>query len=163
MNKMAKSSILIALVIGLIGIYGSASADAAVSGLVLQSTAIDQGYYGAQGLFVPRNQNTALGKPLIVKCPGPRGTCIIEADLFIQSGKSFVTGNQYGLCLFVDGKSAPNCQLVGSTPADNTYTNGSTSQLVFNVKPGNHVVQAYFDTYKGASVFNYTFNYRVYK
>jgi hypothetical protein len=150
--------------IGLVMIYGliAASGAAAATRYSLQGSYIDAGYYGSSGLFSPRNVNTAIGKPVIVNCPGSSGSCVVEADLFIQSGKSDVTSNQYNLCLFVDGNSAPNCQIVGSTPSDFTYTNGSTSQQA-TVSPGNHVVQAYFMSYKGARVFNFTSNYRVYK
>jgi hypothetical protein len=118
------------LVIGLVSICSltAAGGAATAASYTLRGSYIDAGYYGASGLFSPRNTNTAIGKPIIVNCPGPSGSCVVEADLFIQSGKSDVTGNQYNLCLFVDGASAPNCQLVGSTPSDFTYTNGSTSQ-----------------------------------
>jgi hypothetical protein len=129
--------------------------------LTLQGTYIDSGFYGASGLAVPRNKSTAIGKPLSVDCPSSR-SCTIEADLFIQSGLMDVTGNQYSLCLSVDGALAPNCQIVGSTPADRTYSVGSTSQLVTGVTPGEHVVQAYVSSVKGSKVFNYTSNYRVY-
>jgi hypothetical protein len=165
MRRMAKLSVLSAFVIVLSGIYSSttASAGTSLTGLILQSTAIDAGYYGSSGLRVPGNQSTALGKPLAVTCPGPHGTCVIEADLFIQVGISDTTRNMYTLCLYVDGNSAPNCQFVGSTPSDLSYTNGSTSQLLTGVAPGAHVVQAFILSNKGTSLFNYTFNYRVYK
>jgi len=164
MKSVARSVTAQALAIGLVQIFGLVCADnaaAATTRFTLQGSYIDAGYYGSSGLFSPRNTNTAIGKPIVVNCPGS-GTCVIEADLFIQSGKSDVTGNQYNLCLFVDGASAPNCQIVGSTPSDFTYTNGSTSQQA-TVSPGDHVVQAYFMSYKGARVFNFTSNYRVYK
>jgi hypothetical protein len=130
--------------------------------LILQGTYIDAGYYGSHGLQVPRDRYTAIGNPLVVTCPRSATSCVIEADLFIQSGLSFLTGNQYNLCLFVDGNRAPNCQIVGSTPADASYAVGTTSQQVTGVTPGDHTVQAFFLTYKGTKVFNFTSNYRVY-
>jgi hypothetical protein len=165
MGKIAKSYFLSAVALGSIVALTCVSAygASAATRYVLEGSYIDAGYYGSGGLFVPRNIDTAIGKPLIVNCPGSSGTCVIEADLFIQSGHSHITGNQYSLCLFVDGTSAPNCQIVGSTPSDYTYANGSTSQLVTGVAPGSHTVQAFFRTYQGAAVFNYTSNYRVYK
>ena len=138
-----------------------AAAGTTTARLTLQGTYIDSGFYGALGLSVPRNQTTAIGKPVSVDCPSGR-SCTIEADLFIQSGLTDVTGNQYSLCLSVDGALAPNCQIVGSTPADRTYSIGSTSQLVTGVTPEDHVVRAYFSSVKGSKVFNYTSNYRVY-
>src|ERR1700680_1007215 len=110
MQMIAKSMAANVLVIGLVLVYGVISASGAVAATryTLQGSYIDAGYYGANGLFSGRNTNTAIGKPVIVSCPGSSGSCIIEADLFIQSGKSDVTGNQYNLCLFVDGTSAPN-------------------------------------------------------
>jgi hypothetical protein len=164
MKSVARSVTAQVLAIGLVQICGVVSASSAVAATryTLQGSYIDAGYYGSAGLFSPRNVNTAIGKPVIVNCPESSGSCVVEADLFIQSGKSDVTGNQYNLCLFVDGASAPNCQIVGSTPSDNTYTNGATSQQA-TVSPGDHVVQAYFQSYKGARVFNFTSNYRVYK
>ena len=171
MGNKPKFWIASMLIVGSVAAFSSASAEGANhvthysvgTRYILEGSYIDAGYYGSQGLHVPRNQSTPIGKPLIVECPGSSGTCVIEADLFIQSGQSDVTGNQYSLCLSVDGSLAPNCQIVGSTPADYTYANGSTSQLVTGVAPGDHVVQAFFSTTKGTNVFNYTSNYRVYK
>jgi hypothetical protein len=162
-KKIARSVIAKALVVGLGFVFCFTSANGATASTryTLEGSYIDAGYYGSNGLAIPRNHNTAIGKPLSVHCPGP-GACVIEADLYIQSGKSDTTGNQYNLCLFVDGASAPNCQIVGSTPADYSYTNGSTSQQA-TVTAGDHVVQAFFLSYKGTSVFNYTSNYRVFK
>lgn len=164
MKLMAKIALLdvVAIFFVLISTLGSTNAAVAATTYTLKSSYIDAGYYGSSGFFIHRNQDTAIGKPIIVNCPAKGGNCVIEADLYIQSGKSDVTGNQYSLCMFVDGASAPNCQLVGSTPSDFTYTVGATSQQA-TVTPGNHVVQAFFRTYKGASVFNYTSNYHVYQ
>lgn len=164
MKSLARNVTAPLLAIGLVQIYSLASAGGAMAAtrFTLQGSYIDAGYYVTSGLVSPRNVNTPIGKPVVVDCPGSSGNCVIEADLFIQSGKSDVTGNQYNLCLFVDGASAPNCQIVGSTPSDFTYTNGATSQQA-TVSPGDHVVQAYFQSYKGARVFNFTSNYRVYK
>ena len=164
MKKIASIVTMNAFVIGLVLVYSLISTNGATAATryTLQGSYIDAGYYGANGLSIPRNHYTPIGKPLSVNCPGPGGSCVIEADLFIQSGKSDVTGNQYNLCLFVDGASAPNCQIVGSTPADYSITNGSTSQQA-TVSPGAHVVQAVILSYKGTFVFNYTSNYRVFK
>jgi hypothetical protein len=161
MKDLAKKCMRSAVVVGLV-VTGSISA-AGATVRTLEGTYIDAGYYGSGGLRVFPNQNTAVGKPIAVTCPGKTGSCTIEADLYIQSGHSNVTRNEYNLCLFVDGNPAPNCQIVGSTPSDYTYADGSTSQLVTGVTPGSHVVQAYFMSYKGASLFNWTSNYRVYK
>jgi len=45
-------------------------------------------------------------------------------------------GNTYFLCLFVDGVPAPNCTSnVGSMPSDDTFAQGSTSEIVLGVAP----------------------------
>ena len=83
--------------------------------------------------------------------------------MFVQTGSGKTGGNQFSVCLYVDGVIGHNCQEVGSTPSDGTYAVSSTSQLVAGIAAGNHVVQTYFTTNDGASVFNHTSNYRVYK
>lgn len=104
MKSLARIATAQVLAIGLVQIYGLISSGSAMAAtrFTLQGSHIDAGYYGSAGLFSPRNVNTSIGKPVIVHCPGSSGNCVIEADLFIQSGKSDVAGNQYNPCLFVD-------------------------------------------------------------
>jgi hypothetical protein len=164
MTRLRKPALLIALVLGFLVIGRSGIAQstlAAATRYDLRGTYTDSGYYGAGGLYAPRSVSVAIGTPLTVTCPS-NATCTIQADLWIQTGKVTVTRDQYSLCLSVDGALAPNCQDVGSTPSDNTYADGSTSQLVGNLPHGAHTVQGFFASTKGAYVFNYTFNYRVY-
>ncbi|HEY2446480.1 MAG TPA: hypothetical protein VGI20_12160 [Rhizomicrobium sp.] len=165
MSGVFKPALLIALGLGLFGVDRASMAQGEPSQATkyaLRGTYIDSGYYGANGLFVAPNNYTAIGNPLVLSCPGSAGTCTIQADLWIQSGKSDITRNWYNLCFSIDGALAPNCQIVGSTPADRTYANGSTSQLAGGIAIGGHTVQAYFLSHSGAFVFNYTSNYRVY-
>lgn len=139
MNRFFRASSLIVLAAGSVGIYSFLSAQEPPSSIreSLQGTYIDQGYYSG-GLTVNPQTTVTIGTPLAVTCPG-KTTCTIQADMFVQTGAGKTSGNQFSVCLYVDGVRAPNCQDVGSTPADGTYLVSSTSQQVSGVAGGNYV------------------------
>jgi hypothetical protein len=85
MKTIARSVSARVIVVGLVSICSLIAAGGAATAAryTLQGSYIDAGYYGASGLFSPRNTNTAIGKPIIVNCPGSSGSCVVEADLFI--------------------------------------------------------------------------------
>ena len=114
---------------------------------------------------IPASTMTALGSPVTVNCPGTTGTCTIDADMWVQNGGASTTGNQFEICLFVDGVIAnTQCEgYAGVTPSDGTYLLGSTSQSLSGLALGTHTAQTYFWSRNGCTAFYGKFNYRVYK
>jgi hypothetical protein len=163
MNGFVKASLLVALIGGLLGVYTFVSAQAPPSSIreSVEGTYFDEGYYQG-GFAVGGGMTVQIGTPLAVTCPG-KSACTILADLFVQTGAGTTPKNLYSACMYVDGVRALNCQDVGTTPEDGTYLVGEVSNMQVGVAPGNHVVQTYFWTQNGASVYNHTSIYRVYK
>ena len=170
MNRFVKIGLLMALAIELFGPYQFVSAQeqqdapATATKHVLQGTYINSGEYTTNGGFISPAEYFPIDSQLTVSCPGTSGTCSIQADMWVQNGNETFTFNTYSMCLYVDGVPAPNCaSTVGSTPSDGTFAQGSTSEIVGNLKYGNHTVQTKFFSGDGTYVEYYTFNYRVYK
>ena len=109
---------------------------------------------------------TAVDAPTTVVCPGTSGTCLIQADQWLEVGGTTTAGNNTALCLLVDGVivSAGGfaCYYNEETPTDGSFIMGSFSQGT-NVSAGSHTVQTTIWTDFGATGAAYTNTYRVYK
>jgi len=122
-------------------------------------TYINTGVFGttvAAGTFTP------VDSAITVSCPGATGTCLLQADQFIQTGAGSTSGNEFALCFYVDGVSVNGCYYNGSTPSDGTYVMGSVSQGK-TVAHGNHTVQTYIYSRNGALMNFYNFTYKIFK
>lgn len=158
MNSRVKEKLLLVLVV----VFAASAATAANH--VLKGTYIDT-VNGTQ-VTIPAATLTAVGNPLTVSCPGTTGTCIIEADMWAQNAGGSTTGNDFLLCLYVDGTAVdPYCfGYAGVTPADGSVLMGSSSQSLSGVAAGSHTVQTYFWSRNGGCYVQYRhFTYRVYK
>jgi len=190
MSKLLKVTLLLAFAVGLFGAYRYGAAreagpsqvrasihfptfDVQVSPEatlatkhVLEGTYNNSGLFeGTGGEFVAANTFTAIDTSLTVVCPGTSGTCTIQADMWIVNGAVSSSDNQNSICLYVDGNPANNfCgAYADETPSDNSFVQSSTSQAVTGLAHGNHTVQTYFWSQRGAYVVYYNSNYRVYK
>lgn len=102
----------------------------------------------------------AIDSPITVSCPGTSGTCLIQADQWVQA--EFASGDAIAICFFVDGVSVNDC-----------YANGGASGVAFTmysvsqgkvVAHGNHTLQTQVYDFDGGSAYNYyNFNYSVFK
>src|SRR5271169_6284893 len=119
-----------------------AASAATAANHVLKGTYIDsvESY-----LTIPVETLTAVGDPVTVSCPGT-GTCTIEADMRVQNFGGTTTGNNFDLCLYVDGKAVDTYCFgyAGVTPSDGSVLMGSSSQSLSGVAAGSHTVQTYF-------------------
>jgi len=172
MSKLLKLTLLLlAFAVGLFGAYrysaaqeGLISPNALATKHMVEGWYINSGEYTTNGGFVSPAELVPIDTPLTVSCPGTTGTCTIQADMWVMTGGQSFPDNTYFLCLYVDSSPALNCaNNVGATQSDGTYTQGSTSEIVFGVARGNHTVQTKFESGDGAYVAYYNFNYRVYK
>jgi hypothetical protein len=183
MNRLLKVGLLMALVIGLSGVYRHVSAQAGQVSLwrgsdaptfqvdtpaalatnhVLKGTYINSG--SLHGTAIPAATFTAIDNPLTVSCPGTTGTCSINAAMLVQNGGSTASSNVNRLCLYVDGVAGPNCAYYADeTTTDTYFINTVQSDIVSGVAHGNHTVQMYFWTAAGAAVSHYQATYTVYK
>ncbi len=129
---------------------------------ILKGTYIDT-INGTQ-VTIPAQTFTAVGNPVTVSCPAT-GTCTIEADMWAQNLGGTTTGNNFHLCLYVDGTAVnPYCfGYAGVTPSDGSVLMGSSSQSLSGVAAGSHTVQTYFWSAGGCVVQYRHFTYNVYK
>jgi len=113
---------------------------------------------------IPADVFTPIGNLVAVNCPGT-GTCTIQGDLLAANGGSSSTGNEFKLCLYVDGVSVdPYCfGYAGVTPSDGTYFSGLSSQTLSGLAAGNHTAQLYFWSANGCNVIYRHSTYNVYK
>ena len=99
-----------------------------------------------------------------ITCPGTTGTCLIQADAWVQVGESGTAGNEVALSLFVDGKEVNATGFYGSEiPLDYNWIQTSTSISVAGIPVGVHHVQMHMYTDFGASANYYNINYKVFK
>ena len=105
---------------------------------------------------------TAVDAPITITCPGTSGSCLLQADQFMQVGLGTTTGNEFALCFYVDGVSIGSCWYNGSAPADSTFVLGSTSAGK-SVPHGVHTVQTYIYNTGSTYLSYYNFTYRIYK
>ena len=155
MTWRVKTSLLFVLVVLL------AALAVAATNHILKGTYIDS---NVALTVIPADTLTPIGNVVTVACPGT-GTCTIQADMLAENGGSSTAGNQFEVCLYVDGVEVdPYCfGYAGVTPSDGTYLLGSSSQSLSGVSPGNHTVQTYFWSSKGCNVVYRHSTYNVYK
>ena len=95
-----------------------------------------------------------------VSCPGTSGTCLIQADQWVQA--DVASGDGVAICLYVDGVPTNGCYWNGGSTGY-PFAMYSVSQGIV-VSHGNHTVQTYFfDAAGGAFVGLTNSNYYVYK
>ncbi|HXJ86713.1 MAG TPA: hypothetical protein VMS18_07855 [Candidatus Binatia bacterium] len=129
----------------------------------LQGTYIDQVLSTATA--IPAGTMVAIGNAISITCtPSFRTGCTVVADMWASNGAGTTSGNQFELCLLVDGVRAdPYCYgYQGITPADGTWGMATSSQSMSGLTNGTHTVQAYFWSRNGCTVVGRHFNYYVY-
>ena len=186
MSKLLKVTLLLALAVGLFGVYRHVSAqggqsakargydtaptfhvdisDVLATKHVLEGTYINSGEYEGSAGSVSADTFTPIDTQLTVACPGKSGTCSIQADMLVQNGFNTTASNLNRVCLYVDGAPGPHCNsYADESTTDEYYTNAVSSEIVSNLAPGNHTVQMYFWSEEGAGASHYEANYHVYK
>ena len=96
-----------------------------------------------------------------VSCPGTSGTCLFQADAWVQIGQG--TFGQVAICLYVDGSQAGTCYYSGEEPQDGGWVNVSTSVNAPGISVGNHTVRTHLQLANGATLGYYNINYKVFK
>lgn len=98
-----------------------------------------------------------------ISCPGTSGTCLFQADSWVQVGEG--TSTQVGICFYVDGKLVnEGCFWGAEVLGDGNYLQVSTSVNAPGLSVGNHEVQTHiFFATAGARVGYYNTNYKVFK
>jgi hypothetical protein len=103
---------------------------------------------------------TAVDSATTVSCPGTTGTCLIQADQWVQLAPA--SGDELAICLYVDGSDINGCYL-NSSASTFDYVVDSMSQGI-TVSHGNHTVQTFvYDSSGGSLMSYYNVNYNVYK
>ena len=120
---------------------------------------INSGVYGTTILAATF---TPINAAITVTCPGSTGTCLLQADQWIQTGLGTTTFNEFAICLYVDGVNTGNCWYNGSTPSDTSFVIGTTSSGK-TITHGNHVVQSIVYSNNGAFMSYYNFTYKIFK
>jgi hypothetical protein len=188
MNRIIRAGLLLlaALAIVLFGAYrhasaqggqsaarGSEATQAPVSSVdspatlatkhVLQATYVNSGNYG--DVFVNGGPFVPVDTQLTVLCPGTSGTCSVQADMLVENGGESFPLNENSVCLIVDGNAGNSCSFAegGEVPSDQSYTGTTNFDIVSGLAHGNHTVQMYFHSFRGAFVSRYHVNYHVYK
>lgn len=129
----------------------------------LQGTYIDQ--VTTSSTAIPAATMVAIGNPITVTCtPSFKTGCTVVADMWAANGGGATSGNQFELCLLVDGVRADTyCYgYAGITPADGTWVMATSSQSMSGLASGSHTVQAYFWSRNGCTVVDRHFNYMMY-
>ena len=57
---------------------------------------------GVKAVTIPAATYTPIDAPITVTCPGTTGTCLLQADQWIQTGFGTTTFNEFAICLYVD-------------------------------------------------------------
>jgi hypothetical protein len=130
---------------------------------VLQATYVNSGNYG--DVFVNGGAFVPVDTQLTVLCPGTSGTCSVQADMLVENGGESFPLNETSVCLVVDGVGGNSCSFAegGEVPSDLSYTGTTNFDIVSGLAHGNHTVQMYFHSFRGAFVARYHVNYHVYK
>jgi len=155
MNWRVRAKLLFVLVV----VFAASAAIAANH--VLKGTYIDS---TLSDVTVPSTVLTEVGNPVTVSCPAT-GTRTIQADMWVQNFGGTTTGNNFELCLYVDGAPANGgCPgYVGQTPSDGSALMGTSSQSLSGVAAGSHTVQTYVWSRYGCTAQYGHFTYNVYK
>ena len=129
----------------------------------LQGTYIDQTL--STSTTIPAGTLVAIGNAITVTCtPLFKTGCTLGADMWASNGSGNTSGNQFELCLLVDGVRAdPYCYgYQGITPSDGTWVMATSSQSMSGLASGTHTVQAFFWSRNGCTVIGRHFNYMMY-
>ena len=114
-------------------------------------------YFGGTTTVVGYN---AIDSKTTVSCPGTSGTCLIQADQWVQL--SVAINDRIGICLLMDGTDINGCP-INSSVATSDYTVNTMSQGK-TVPFGNHTVQTFvYDDVGGTLLAFYNCNYYVFK
>jgi hypothetical protein len=106
---------------------------------------------------------TPVDPGVTVTCPGPSGTCTIQATQFVETSGS-ATGNNAALCFSIDGFNAPNsCFFTNEIPSDGAFDQSATISWGSGASVGNHTVQTVLYCSGGCNLFDYNIQYTVYK
>jgi len=104
----------------------------------------------------------AIDSATTVSCPGTSGTCLIQADQWVQW--IVPSNDDIGIWLLVDGSDVNGCPINSSVATltgsytVNTFSQGKT------VPFGNHTVQTFvYDNSGGTVLAFYNINYNVFK
>lgn len=105
-----------------------------------------------------------IDKVKTVVCPPKNGACRIEADQSAQVTGGPGGNNRWAVCTQVDGvfMDRPSCPFLGLIDPS-FFQTGAFSQQKIAILPGNHTVRTYIYTDSGASLGNYSIQYRVYQ
>jgi len=123
----------------------------------LMATYISNGYLGTV-----EPSDSPIDAVHTVSCPGTSGTCLFQADAWVQIGRGTYGG--VALCLYVDGSEAGTCYYSGEVPQDGGWVNVSTSVNAPGISVGNHKVQTHiYLTNNTATVGYYSIDYKVFK
>jgi hypothetical protein len=106
---------------------------------------------------------TAIDAPHKVLCPGTTGSCLIQADSWVQFGGNGTSDNATRISLFVDGIEVET-YLAGELPTGFYYGNLSNSSGI-TVPFGTHTIQTFAWSVGGGggTVGYYNLAYRIYK
>jgi len=98
-----------------------------------------------------------------ITCPGTSGTCLIQADSWVQFGGNGTADNATRISLFVDGVEVET-YLAGELPTGFYYGNLSNSSGTI-VPVGTHTVQTFAWSVPGGggTIGYYNITYRLYK
>jgi hypothetical protein len=100
-----------------------------------------------------------LDTPAAITCPGTK-SCTLEAEQVVFVGGS---NNQYGICLYVDGKViSAGCLYSGRGAADGSFAMTTITQAT-TLTPGPHTVQTFLATDVIMDARYYSATYRVYQ
>ena len=104
----------------------------------------------------------AIDSATTVSCPGTSGTCLIQADQWVQW--DVPSNDDIGICLLVDGADINGCPINSSVATlTGSFTVNSISQGK-TVPFGNHTVQTFvYDNAGGTLLGFYNTNYYVFK
>ena len=123
----------------------------------LMATYISNGYLGTV-----EPSDSPIDAVHTVSCPGTSGTCLFQADAWVQIGWGTYGG--VALCLYVDGSEAGTCYYSGEVPQDGGWVNVSTSVNAPGISVGNHTVRTYIQLSSNpVTVGYYNINYKVFK
>jgi hypothetical protein len=145
----------------------SATAATLATNQVLQRNYLVHGTQS--GTFFPAGTFKGVDSPRKVECPGTSGKCTIAANMWVQTGLSSTSPNNYAVCLFVDGvnvdssNSSNGCHFTEDTPSTGSFVEGSELNQLSGVSPGLHTVQTFLFSNNGTPVYNFNISYQVYK
>jgi hypothetical protein len=131
MTPGARTKLMSALVVLLAGLN-------AMGQKTLQGTYVDQAT--TTSTAIPAGTMVAIGNPITVTCtPSFKTGCTLVADMWTTNGAGNTSGNQFELCLLVDGVRA-------------ALTAMGIRESRHRTASGSHTVQAFFWSRNGCTV-----------